>query len=72
MRTCCVVGLLLAMAIGSGASASPLLRGQNLAEAATADVVVIHHKPGHKMKHANRGHHYGWTRGKHKGWHKFR
>ena len=60
-----------AMSLGavSGAAASALIRADRL-QFSAAEAVLVHHKPGHKMKHWNRGRHYGWTRGKHKGWYK--
>lgn len=62
----------LILSAGLPAGASPLIRADHGAANAAAELVLIHHKPGHKMKHANRGRHLGWTRGKHKGWAKFR
>ena len=59
----------LSLVAVSSAAASPLIRAGHM-QVAGSEAVLVHHKPGHKMKHANRGRHLGWTRGKHKGWYK--
>lgn len=38
--------------------------------AAHEAAMLVHHKPWHIKKRADRGRHLGWTRGKHKGWSK--
>jgi hypothetical protein len=62
----------LALGAASSATASPLIRADHLSSGAREGAVLVHHKPGHVMKHANRGRHLGWTRGKHRGWTKSR
>ena len=68
-----MAALTISVGVVSSAGASPLLRADHLATVtASENVILVHHKPGHVMKHANRGRHLGWTRGKHKGWYKHR
>jgi len=64
----------LLFALASPALATPL-GGATKSIGSAADqsgIELVHHKPGHKMKHRDRGRHFGWVRGKHKGWYKHR
>lgn len=68
-----VVGSTLMAAVSSGAGASPLIPSDSVTtrNAAANDLVLVHHKPWHQQKqHGRHGRHYGWVRGKHKGWYK--
>jgi hypothetical protein len=68
-----LAGAALALIATSSASANPLAgNSRDVATALEDQFVLTRHKPGHKVKHWNRGRHYGWQRGKHKGWYKHR
>jgi hypothetical protein len=61
------------IAIAPASQASPLLPAGTLASivADNADTELVGHKRGHWKKKFHRRH-YGWVRGKHKGWYKHR
>jgi hypothetical protein len=59
--------------VASAAQATPLGgASKGIGVADPSGLELIHHKPGNKMKHRHPGRHYGWERGKHKGWYKHR
>jgi len=69
---CFVPFLALCLAVMASASAgvaSPVFPAQPSA-GAQGPAMLVHHKPWHVKKKADRGRHLGWTRGKHKGWSK--
>jgi hypothetical protein len=69
-----IAGTALALfAVTSAAQAAPLggtTKGIGVED--QSGIQLIHHRPGHKMKHRHPGRHYGWERGRHKGWYKHR
>ena len=67
-----IAGAVLAL-LPTASQAVPLSASGSLAGAvAQNDLMLAHHKPGHRMKARGHGRHLGWTRGKHKGWSKHR
>ena len=63
----------LMVAASSGAGASPLVPSDSLAarNSVANGLLLIHQKPSlDKKKYGKHGRHYGWVRGKHKGWYK--
>jgi hypothetical protein len=73
----CLVAGLAALAGGaSGVAAVPLVPMYHFGSVGIDDglaeneVVLVDHRRGHRLRHADRGRHLGWTRGKHKGWNK--
>ena len=52
------------------ASAMPRVAAETLVSEADGSVVLARHGHGrgHHMRRGGRGHHYGWSRGRHRGW----
>lgn len=65
--------VMFAVAIAPASQASPLMPAGTLAGVAAQsdDTVLVGHKRWHWKKKFKRRH-YGWVRGKHKGWYKHR
>ena len=64
--------IMFVIVLAQSSQASPLMPAGPLAGVAadSNDTVLVGHKRGHwKKKHKR---HYGWVRGKHKGWSKHR
>jgi hypothetical protein len=69
MKNIVYAGLAAAMILGgsmlSGANAMPLAQHSGISQASGVPVVEVKWKSrGHTMRHSNRGHHYGWSRGR--------
>jgi hypothetical protein len=52
------------------ASAMPRASADTLIESSDSSVILARggHGRGHHMRRGGRGHHYGWSRGRHRGW----
>jgi hypothetical protein len=69
MRLFAMVLSCVLLTAASASHAGPVVPVQTAA-AVHERAAVVHHKPWHVKKRADRGRHLGWTRGKHKGWSK--
>jgi hypothetical protein len=63
---------LLGLGLTFSAAAMPVGNAATTAAAVDSDVIQVRHghghRGGHMMRRGGRGHHYGWSRGRHRGW----